>query len=936
MINILIFLVLATRGDSMEQALSSAKKIVSSGDGSCRPKIRSKPDQESLLSEMAGLSLSHKPSIKYNFAKRPNYGIKGKHIEIFVNYFMLNFKDTTIYHYDVDISEVTKDNKMGRSLMSEGKTAKEDAAKDVKHVERQKRRNIGKAKCRQIIAEMVKSKSLQQFCPVYDGQKNLYTCKQLPYKEKMSFPVEFHLNGELKKFFITIQPVKKDNGTNIISLEPLINIYNKKSTEIPQEILLVYETILNHREPPFEQVQFRNSFFSLERENVMDLDCGMEIWFGYHQSVHLTELGPVVIINLAAKAFHKAGPVIDYAKEVLRSDITRRNIEKWQIEKLSKALKGLQITVNHQKQPRKYKIKGLTHESAEKLTLQFKGEKLSIAEYFHRQYKRRLHYPHLPCLHMQTSNNTTYIPMETCEIVKGQPKIGKLTPDLSSRMIRSTAIPPRERFNYINADAKKVKGISKNYMDAFGLIMDVTLLKVGGRIMAAPQLAYGGNADDNSRIAKPDNRGVWRVEDGKKFFKVVNVKKWVLISFADDRQVGNRVLDRYCEFLVKSARKCGMQLDRPIAIDIYGRNVTTDKALLNAKNSGAEFAIIILNRNDHFHTYDEVKFLADFKHGLVTQCMEDKTLQRINDQITTNVCLKINVKLGGINHILLHRPQVFSKPVIVIGADAIHWPRGYGYPSIVAVVGSLNPTASRYALTCDLQKNDKQSKMSQEIIKDMNKIAGEILEIFCKTNQNIPPHKIIVYRDGVSEGQFQHALEYEVSGIQAASKRLFNAVIPITYIVVQKRHQTRFRPVNPAEGAGKQQNVPPGTTVDKTISHPVFFDYFIASHEGIQGTSKPAHYTVLHDDNKFQADDLQQLSHFLCHIYVRCTRSVSLPAPVLYADLAAARAKKYADLHIHEDTLSTTGSEDIQRDLPRNVEQAIKSMKSFEKNMFYI
>lgn len=58
-----------------------------------------------------------------------------------------------------------------------------------------------------------------------------------------------------------------------------------------------------------------------------------------------------------------------------------------------------------------------------------------------------------------------------------------------------------------------------------------------------------------------------------------------------------------------------------------------------------------------------------------------------------------------------------------------------------------------------------------------------------------------------------------------------------------------------------------------------------------QGTSKPAHYHVLWDDNEFTADSLQALSFQLCHSYVRCNRSVSYPAPTYYSHLAAFRAR---------------------------------------------
>lgn len=58
-----------------------------------------------------------------------------------------------------------------------------------------------------------------------------------------------------------------------------------------------------------------------------------------------------------------------------------------------------------------------------------------------------------------------------------------------------------------------------------------------------------------------------------------------------------------------------------------------------------------------------------------------------------------------------------------------------------------------------------------------------------------------------------------------------------------------------------------------------------------QGTSRPSHYHVLWDDNHFDADELQCLTYQLCHTYVRCTRSVSIPAPAYYAHLVAFRAR---------------------------------------------
>ncbi len=70
----------------------------------------------------------------------------------------------------------------------------------------------------------------------------------------------------------------------------------------------------------------------------------------------------------------------------------------------------------------------------------------------------------------------------------------------------------------------------------------------------------------------------------------------------------------------------------------------------------------------------------------------------------------------------------------------------------------------------------------------------------------------------------------------------------ITLIVVGKYHKVVFFPKS---GADRSGNCPPGTVVDTTVVSPVEFDYYLYGHAGLLGTSKPAHYNVLLDENGF-------------------------------------------------------------------------------------
>jgi eukaryotic translation initiation factor 2C len=41
------------------------------------------------------------------------------------------------------------------------------------------------------------------------------------------------------------------------------------------------------------------------------------------------------------------------------------------------------------------------------------------------------------------------------------------------------------------------------------------------------------------------------------------------------------------------------------------------------------------------------------------------------------------------------------------------------------------------------------------------------------------------------------------------------------------------------------------------------------------------------------ADEKQLLAYYLCFTYCRCTKSISIPTPVMYAHLAAFRSKQH-------------------------------------------
>ncbi|CAG8626747.1 20094_t:CDS:2, partial [Gigaspora rosea] len=259
--------------------------------------------------------------------------------------------------------------------------------------------------------------------------------------------------------------------------------------------------------------------------------------------------------------------------------------------------------------------------------------------------------------------------------------------------------------------------------------------------------------------------------------------------------------------------------------------------------------------------------------------------------------------LGGKNS-LLSRGQlnfVSQVPTMIFGADVFHPGRGERKPSVAAVCASMDIDAVVYSGRYSVNKVPRN-----ETIESLEDMVNDLFRTFWERNKSLP-NRILFYRDGVSEGQFQHVLNIEVKAIKTVISRCYKpgSEPTLTFIIVQKRHHTRFMPENSRDG-DKLGNCIPGTVVDTSIVVPHEFDFFLQSHYCLQGTARPIHYNILYDEHNFSADEIQTLTYRLCYLSARCTLSISLVPPVYYAHLIANRARHY--LRWEEDSSEVSGA----------------------------
>jgi eukaryotic translation initiation factor 2C len=89
--------------------------------------------------------------------------------------------------------------------------------------------------------------------------------------------------------------------------------------------------------------------------------------------------------------------------------------------------------------------------------------------------------------------------------------------------------------------------------------------------------------------------------------------------------------------------------------------------------------------------------------------------------------------------------------------------------------------------------------------------------------------------------------------------------------------------------------------VERDVTHPFEYDFYLNSHSAIQGTARPVHYHVLLDEANVPANKLHAMIYQHCYQYIRSTTPVSLYPAVYYAHLASNRARA------HEDAASDLG-----------------------------
>jgi len=347
-----------------------------------------------------------------------------------------------------------------------------------------------------------------------------------------------------------------------------------------------------------------------------------------------------------------------------------------------------------------------------------------------------------------------------------------------------------------------------------------------------------------------------------------NLTKWAVIHSSRDEAVTKE----FVTSLNKVTPSLGMKLSAPKTISLPDNKPSTYLAALDKiLEMSPQLVMVVVpnNKGDHYAT---IKKKCYVEKAVPSQIVTASVLSKPKGlmSVATKVAIQMNTKLGG-------EPWAVKMPMtdtMVIGYDTYHDTVQKGR-SVGAIVASMNSSMTKYISIANLHSNPHQ-ELNDNMVPAISKALRKYQEI----NSNLPS-RIIIYRDGVGDGQIQYVIDHEIAAILSclAKAGLPEDQVKFTYIVVNKKINTRIMQM---EGRNAV-NPPSGTVVDDVVTLPERYDFFLVSQSVRQGTVNPTSYNVIKDNSGLKPGHLQRLTYKLTHLYYNWPGTVRVPAPCQYA-----------------------------------------------------
>ncbi|KAI1729818.1 piwi domain-containing protein [Ditylenchus destructor] len=572
------------------------------------------------------------------------------------------------------------------------------------------------------------------------------------------------------------------------------------------------------------------------------------------------------------------------------------------ISRLHNQLKLLHIEVRYGRRGRDVRVSGVKNQTARGTPLDVQGQKVSVEEYYNTKYEIVLRWPEAPLAAALERGRTNYYPLEVCFVKDFQrAQITQLNAREVAAMIRACAVPPPILKRQTERNVEALELHTSRYLSTAGIKITATPLTAAARRLPNPAIQYrGGNIETNED-------GKWQLKDS--FVVPATCEKWAMYMIPGGTGEADRrnrfTIENLVSFskeFVRMCLACGMQIGAPA--DIRQINSTVEEVEKTMDICKEEKCDLVF-----FVTADAITNL----HNVLTQDLKMNNAFEITTRgkpdTMRNIVCKTNQKLGGLNYtVIIKDPatrSMIEAATLFIGLGVSHagamgnYERARGatsdIPSVIGYAANMKGDPFDFIGDYVFDESRRDEKFST-----VATIVTNCIERFRK-NRNQDPARVIMYRNGTSEGQYGMALQYEVPLIKHALQDLGLPECKLTVLVSQKMHNIRLftspmpekTEISLPNGRTKKINVniKPGTVVDSQLTHPIQSEFYLNSHLAIQGTARTPRYTVLLDESKFPMDIIESFTYGLSYAHQIINSPTSLPSPAYIALLYAKRGR---------------------------------------------
>jgi eukaryotic translation initiation factor 2C len=320
--------------------------------------------------------------------------------------------------------------------------------------------------------------------------------------------------------------------------------------------------------------------------------------------------------------------------------------------------------------------------------------------------------PGLPVVNVGSYERPAYIPAELCQVIE-RPNYKRLNPHETTNMVQRACKPPATNAASIVNDGLRLLGLQGGPIDGFNVSVAPEMVTVPIRVLPPPQLCYTG------RQTSPSG-GSWNIVSTQ-FKQAAPISSWGVVAVMDGGGIGPQEAHQLANGFGDKLKACGMAVPHPPMIlptqplpdprEDPGRRKALDyikEAIRWLGSPPPRIILFLLSRRDDF-IYPGIKTLCDTEFGVHSICMQlEKAMDpQKQDQYFSNVALKVNTKLDGINHTIDDHALGWLKttPTMVVGVHVTHPSpsSNRGTPSIAAVVANVDNTFVQFPVSLRLQ-----------------------------------------------------------------------------------------------------------------------------------------------------------------------------------------------------------------------------------------